>query len=169
MCLFHLSLRKIYRNDLPENESSKLFILFLDGNGGTDAAFFRSFCVNSNATVENLFQPNTLLYDIDVVDEAMMWKDRAEVLANIPNLYDSYVTIASFEISLTAKLLSKFMAASLVKLRSADRHVGNIIQSPAVKHLKTSIPITCIHCGRHLLEIDSVDIFLGRFHGHFRF
>ena len=112
----------------------------------------RSACVNCKATVENLFQQNIFLYDFDVVDEAMIGKDRAEELPNIPNLYDKYATIASFETSLTTKLFSKIMAASLVKLRSAERHPGNIIQSPAVKHLRMSIPITCVGCVRHWLE-----------------
>ena len=56
----------------PKEETSKMITLFLENFKGTSTASFQGVYMKDNPIVEDLVQKNIFLYDIDLVDGAMI-------------------------------------------------------------------------------------------------
>ena len=53
-------------------ETSNLFNLFLEKKSGTDSVNFRGGCMESIATLQDIFQADNFLYDIEIVDGSLV-------------------------------------------------------------------------------------------------
>ena len=72
LCLFRALALHLHGNEKLEEETCKLFNLFLEKIGGTVSASFRGVCMEDFSAVEDVVQADIILYDIDVVDEPMI-------------------------------------------------------------------------------------------------
>ena len=72
LCLFRALVLHLHGNEGLEEETSKLFTLFLGKNRGTNPASFQGNCLNDILIVEDLVQVNIFPYDIDFDDGAML-------------------------------------------------------------------------------------------------
>ena len=68
LCLFPALALHMHANQRPEEETSKLFNLFINKMDGLSADQFQGVHMNDIPTVEDLLTLNILLYDIDIVD-----------------------------------------------------------------------------------------------------
>ena len=72
LCLYRALALHLQGTERLEEETSKLFNLFLKKTGGTDPANFRGVCMEDIAAVEDNVQADIFLYDIDIVDGSMI-------------------------------------------------------------------------------------------------
>ena len=72
LCLFKATALHLHGNGGLEEETSKIFTLFLDKIGGTNPAGFQGIRMNDNPIVEELVLVNIFRYDIDLVDGAII-------------------------------------------------------------------------------------------------
>ena len=68
MCLFRALALHLHGNQRLEEETSKLFNLFINKKDGLSADQFQGVHMNDIPFVEDLLTLNTVLYDIDIVD-----------------------------------------------------------------------------------------------------
>ena len=68
LCLFRSLALHMHRNQHLEEETSKLFNLFINKMDGLNPNPFQGVHINDFPTVEDLLILNTLLYDTDIVD-----------------------------------------------------------------------------------------------------
>ena len=67
-CLFRAVALHLFGNERLEEETSKIFILFLNNCGETDPSTFQGVHMTDIPKVEEILQLNIFLYDIDFVD-----------------------------------------------------------------------------------------------------
>ena len=101
--LFKTLALHLHGNGGLEEETSKLFNLFLEKIGGSDAASFQCVCMDDIPIAADWVQANVFLYDIDNVHRAMA----GEVLANNPTLSDNCVMTVTFAMYRISMLFSK--------------------------------------------------------------
>ena len=89
----------------PEEEASKLLNIFLEKIAGSHPVRFKGVCMNDLLIVEDLVDVNVLLYNIDVLDEAMIEELARKLLAISPTLSDYYVTTVIFAMYPLSKLV----------------------------------------------------------------
>ena len=68
LCLFRALALHMHGNQHLEEETSKLFNLFINKMDGLNPNPFQGLQINDIPTVEDLLILNTLLYDTDIVD-----------------------------------------------------------------------------------------------------
>ena len=72
LCLFRALALHLHGNEKLEEETCKLFNLYLEKRGGIKPATFQGVCVDDIPLVEDLIQVNIFLYDIDIVDGSIV-------------------------------------------------------------------------------------------------
>ena len=72
LCLFRALALHLHGNEKLEEETCKLFNLYLEKRGGIEPATFQGVCVDDIPLVEDLIQVNIFLYDIDIVDGSIV-------------------------------------------------------------------------------------------------
>ena len=86
--LFRALALHLHGNGGLEEENSKMFNLFLERLGGPDPLSFQGVRMNDLPIVEDLVQLNIFLYDIDIVDGAMILEPARESVGKVPTLSD---------------------------------------------------------------------------------
>ena len=72
LCLFRALALHLHGNDSLEEETSKLFNLFLVNSTNPDPSKFQGVCMDDIPSVENIVSINIFIYDIDFIDGAMV-------------------------------------------------------------------------------------------------
>ena len=72
LCLFRALVLHLQGNQRLEEETSKLFDLFIEKTSGTDPTNFQGYCMEYIAAVEDIAQEDIFLYDIDIGDGSMI-------------------------------------------------------------------------------------------------
>ena len=72
LCLFRALALHLHGNEKLEEETCKLFNLYLEKKGGIEPATFQGVSVEDIPLVEDLIQVNIFLYDIDIVDGSLV-------------------------------------------------------------------------------------------------
>ena len=72
LCLFRAFAFHLHGNERLEEETSKLFNLFLVNSTNPDPAKIQGVCMDYIPSVEDIVGINILLYDIDLIDGAMV-------------------------------------------------------------------------------------------------
>ena len=72
LCLFRALALHLHGNERLEEETSKLFNLFLVNSTNPDPSKFQGVCMHDIPSVEDLVVINILIYDIDFIDGAMV-------------------------------------------------------------------------------------------------
>ena len=122
LCLFRALALRSHGNGRLEEETTKLFTLLLEKNGGHNPTSFQGVCTKDIPAVEDLDQVNIFLYDIDFVDGAMIGElDRRTVDKHY------YVTTVTFVMSLISMYSSKLIAAHRVILSSTEHQFWSVI------------------------------------------
>ena len=72
LCLFRALALHLHGNENLEEETSKLFNLFLTNSTNTDASRSQGVCMDDIPSVEDIVGINIFIYDIDLTDGAMV-------------------------------------------------------------------------------------------------
>ena len=72
LCLFRALALQLHGNDKLEEETSKLFNLFLVNSTNPDPSKFQGVCMDDIPSVEDIVGINIFIYDIDLIDGAMV-------------------------------------------------------------------------------------------------
>ena len=72
LCLFRALALHLHGNERLEEETSKLFNLFLVNRTNPDPSKFQGVCMDDIASVEDIVAINIFIYDIDFIDGAMV-------------------------------------------------------------------------------------------------
>ena len=72
LCLFRALALHLHGNERLEEETSKLFNLFLVNSTNPDPSKFQGVCMHDIAAVEDMVKTNFFIYDIDLIDGAMV-------------------------------------------------------------------------------------------------
>ena len=72
LCLFRALVLHLHGNERLEEETSKLFNLFLVNSTNPDPSKFQGVCMDDIPSVEDIVGINIFIYDIDLIDGAMV-------------------------------------------------------------------------------------------------
>ena len=72
VCLFRALALHLHGNERLEEETSKLFNLFLVNSTNPEPSKFQGVCMDDNPSVEDIVAINIFIYDIDFLDGAMV-------------------------------------------------------------------------------------------------
>ena len=72
LCLFRALALHLHGNERLEEETSKLFNLFLVNSTNLDPSKFQGVCMDDIPSVEDIVGINIFIYDIDLIDGAMV-------------------------------------------------------------------------------------------------
>ena len=72
LCLFRALALHLHGNERLEEETSKLFNLFLINSSNPDPSKFQGVCMDDIPAVEDMVSTNIFIYDIDLIDGAMV-------------------------------------------------------------------------------------------------
>ena len=72
LCLFRALALHLHGNERPEEETSKLFNLFLVNSTNPDPSKFQGVCMDDISSAEDIVGLNIFIYDIDLIDGAMV-------------------------------------------------------------------------------------------------
>ena len=72
LCFFRAVALHLFGNERLEEETSKLFSLFLIDSTNPDPSKFQGVCMDDIPFVEDLVRINNFIYDIDLIDGAMV-------------------------------------------------------------------------------------------------
>ena len=72
LCLFRAIALHLHGNERLEEETSKLFNLFLINSTNLDPSKFQGVCMDDIPSVEDIVGINIFIYDIDLIDGAMV-------------------------------------------------------------------------------------------------
>ena len=72
LCLFRALALHLHGNERLEEETSKLFNLFLINSTNPDPSKFQGVCMDDIPSVEDMVGINIFIYDIDIIDSAMV-------------------------------------------------------------------------------------------------
>ena len=72
LCLFRALALHLHRNERLEEETSKLFNLFLVNSTNPDPSKSQGVCMDDIPSVEDIVGINIFIYDIDFIDSAMV-------------------------------------------------------------------------------------------------
>ena len=72
LCLFRALAFHLHGNERLEDETSKLFNLFLVNSTNPDPSKFQGVCMDDIPSVEDIVGINIFIYDIDLIDRAMV-------------------------------------------------------------------------------------------------
>ena len=72
LCLFRALALHLHGNERLEEETSKLFNIFLVNSTNTDPSKFQGVCMDDIPSVEDIVGINIFIYDIDLIDGAMV-------------------------------------------------------------------------------------------------
>ena len=72
LCLFRALALHLNGNERLEEETSKLFNLFLINSTNPDPSKFQGVCMDDIPSVEDIVGINIFIYDIDLIDGAMV-------------------------------------------------------------------------------------------------
>ena len=72
LCLFRALALHLHGNERLEEETSKLFNLFLVNSTNPDPSKFQGVCMDDIPSVEDIVGINIFIYDIDLIDGAMV-------------------------------------------------------------------------------------------------
>ena len=99
LCLFRAVALHLFGNERLEEETSKIFKLFLNNSEKGDVLKFQGVQLNDIPKVEHLLQLNIFLYDIDFVDGV------EEVFKSMKTVSSFYATTFTFATSTTTHCL----------------------------------------------------------------
>ena len=125
LCLFRPLALHLHGNEKLEEETSKIFILFLNNSEERDPSKFQAVHMADIAKVEQMLQLNIFLYDIDFVDGELIGELARKVfksLKSASNLYDTTITFAT---STTSTHYSKPSGVLRVTHFSQIRGIGS--------------------------------------------
>ena len=74
LCLFRAVALHLFGNERLEEETSKLFNLFVVKSTNPDPSKFQEVCMDDVPSVEDIVHINIFIYDIDLIDGAMVGK-----------------------------------------------------------------------------------------------
>ena len=72
LCLFRAPALHLHGNERLEEETSKLFNLFLVNSTNLDPSKFQGVCMDDTPSVDDIVVINIFIYDIDLIDGAMV-------------------------------------------------------------------------------------------------
>ena len=72
LCLFRAVALHLFGNERSEEETPKLFNLFLINSTSSVPSKFQGVCMDGIPTVEDIVRINIFIYDIDLIDGAMV-------------------------------------------------------------------------------------------------
>ena len=72
LCLFRAPALHLHGNERLEEETSKVFNLFLVNSTNPDPSKFQGVCMDDIPSVEDIVGINIFIYDIDLIDGAMV-------------------------------------------------------------------------------------------------
>ena len=72
LCLFRALVLHLHGNERLEEETSKLFNLFLVSSTNPEPSKFQGVCMDDFPSVEDIVGINIFIYDIDLIDGAMV-------------------------------------------------------------------------------------------------
>ena len=72
LCLFRALALHLHGNERLEEETSKLFNLFLVNSTNSDPSKFQGVCIDDIPSVEDILSINIFIYDIDLIDGPMV-------------------------------------------------------------------------------------------------
>ena len=101
LCLFRAVALHLFGNDRFEEETSKIFNLFLNNCGEADQSKFQGVHMIDILKVEELLQLNIFLYDIDFVDGELIGELALRSIQKFEKASSSYVTTITFVTSAT--------------------------------------------------------------------
>ena len=79
LCLFRAVALHFYGNERLEEKTSKLFNLFFINSTNPDPSKFQGVCMGDIPSVEDLVGINIFIYDVDLIDGAMLGNLHGEV------------------------------------------------------------------------------------------
>ena len=127
LCLFRALALHMYRNQRLEEETSKLFNLFINEMDGLSPNQFQGVHMNDVPTVEDLLTLNILLYDIDIVDGTLLENLQDEVCRNTKILCGCEDTTTTYATWTTLMKSSNLFAALIVTLFSTKHSIWSDI------------------------------------------
>ena len=94
LCLFRALALHLHGNERLEEETSKLFNLFLVNSTNRDPSKVQGVCMDDIPSVEDIVGINNFIYDIDLYDGAMVGNldnEASKSMRKMFNLYDIIV------------------------------------------------------------------------------
>ena len=101
LCLFRAIALHLLGNERLEEETSKIFILFLNNCGEGDPSKFQGVHMTDIPKVEEMLQLNIFLYDIDFVDGELVGELARRSIQKFEKSVKFYVTTITFVTSAT--------------------------------------------------------------------
>ena len=92
LCLFRALALHLHGNERLEEETSKLFNLFLVNSTNPDPSKFQGVCMDDIPSVEDIAGINIFIYDIDLIDGAMV----GELARRSIKKYEKYVQLIRY-------------------------------------------------------------------------
>ena len=85
LCLFRALCLHLHRNERLEEETNKLFNLFLQKKDEIEPASFQGVCMDDIPTVEEISGLNICLYDVDIVEGSLVGEPARRSVQKHPN------------------------------------------------------------------------------------
>ena len=112
LCHFRAVALHLFGNERLEEETSKIFNLFLNNCGEADPSKFQGVHMTDIPKVEEMLQLNILLYDIDFVDGELIGELARRSIQVFEKSVKFYVTTITFVTSATRTPSSNIFAAA---------------------------------------------------------
>ena len=96
LCLLRTLALHFHGNERLEKETSKFFNLFLINSTNTDPSSFQGVCMDDIPSVEDIVSINIFIYDIDLIDGAMVGNLHDEASKSMRRLSSRYDIIVIF-------------------------------------------------------------------------
>ena len=87
LCLFRDLCLDLHGNERLEEETNKLFNLYLQKKDGIEPASFQGVCMDDIPTVEELSGLNIFLYDVDIVERSLVGELARRSVQTHPNTF----------------------------------------------------------------------------------
>ena len=126
LCLFRALALHLHGNEKLEEETCKLFNLYLEKRGGIEPAPFQGVCMDDILLVEDLIQVNIFLYDIDMWMDQLLVNSHGGVFRSIATLSDYCVTKTTFVTSPISMHNLKPIVVQLVTSFSTKLETWNV-------------------------------------------
>ena len=96
LCLFRALALHLHGNERHEERTSKLFNLFLISSTNPDPPKFQGVCMDDIPSVEDIVGINFFIYDIDLIDGAMVGNLHDEASKSMRRMFNCYDIIVIF-------------------------------------------------------------------------
>ena len=127
LCLFRALALHLHGNEKLEEETSKIFNVFLNNSEERDPSKFQGVYMTDILKVEDLLQLNIFLYDIDFVDGELIGELARKSIQKFEKASKFYDTTITFATSTTSTHCSKPSGVLRVTHFSQRRGIWNDI------------------------------------------